>query len=174
MGPRGSLHDMEHPNVLAADPAWDAEQPDPPARSKVARVGARAGSRRLGASLYELAPGGAVSPYHLHHANEELLVVIAGTPELRTPDGTETLAPGDVVAFPAGPGGAHGVRNRGTGPARVLVISTMRFPEVAEHVATGSLLALTGPAEGRIYASAAEGSFADLWRAALAAEDAGA
>src|SRR3712207_7395055 len=65
-------------------------------RSRVARVGHHAGASRLGASVYEIGAGGRVSPYHLHHGNEELLVVLAGTPEVRTPAGTRTLEPGAV------------------------------------------------------------------------------
>ena len=42
------------------------------------RVGAAAGARELGATLYELDPGGQASPYHMHHANEELLLVLDG------------------------------------------------------------------------------------------------
>src|SRR3954447_19839362 len=122
---------MDTPNILAPD--WDAEQLEPPFGFRVMRAARRAGSRDLGMALFEVEPGGTVSPYHLHHANEELLVVLEGTPELRTPDRTRTLAAGDVVAFPAGPDGAHQVRNRSASPARVLLISTMRSPEVAEY-----------------------------------------
>ncbi|MEA2321657.1 MAG: hypothetical protein QOD81_1507 [Solirubrobacteraceae bacterium] len=88
----------DHPNVL--EPTWDAERPDPPFSARAMRAGANAGAQELGATLYEPAPGGAVSPYHLHHANEELLIVLAGRPEVRTPAGRERLEPGAVVAFP--------------------------------------------------------------------------
>ncbi len=140
---------MPDPNVL--DPSWDAELLDAPFHLRAARVGAHAGATELGATLYELEPGGRVSPLHLHHGNEELLVVLAGAPELRTPGGIRSLDPGAVVAFPAGPDGAHAVRNPGPGPARVLLVSTMRFPDVAEHLDTGATLTITGPAEGRVF-----------------------
>ena len=129
------------------DPQWDAELPEPH-NLRAARVGAQAGSEALGATLYELAPGGAVSPYHLHHANEELLIVLDGRPRLRTPKGTRTLEPGSVVAFPPGQDGAHRISNAGPEAARVLVCSTMRLPEVAEYPDTGTWLAMTGRAEG--------------------------
>jgi hypothetical protein len=32
-------------------------------------------------------PAGVGSPLHLHHANEELLLVLSGTPTLRSPEG---------------------------------------------------------------------------------------
>ena len=37
---------------------------------RAARVGVQAGSRALGASLYELELGAAASPYHAHHATK--------------------------------------------------------------------------------------------------------
>jgi uncharacterized cupin superfamily protein len=64
----------------------------------------------LGASLYELDPGDFMV-YHAHHGSEELLIVLRGRPTLRTPEGERELREGDVVHFPTGPGGAHGVRN---------------------------------------------------------------
>ena len=136
------------PDFNLQNPEWDA-QLGPPFSSRVMRLGARAGGKELGVSLYEIDPGGAVSPYHQHHGNEEMLVVVAGSPRLRTPEGIRRLQPGDVVAFPRGPQGAHRVSNPGPEPTRVLLFSTMNFPEVAEHVDTGTMLAMTGPARAR-------------------------
>lgn len=136
------------PNVYATQ--WDAEL-SAPFSAKMARVAAHAGARALGAAVYEIAPGGAVSPYHAHSGNEELLVVLSGRPRLRTPDGTATLEPGDVASFPPGPEGAHRVSNAGPELARVLLVSTMSFPEIAEHLDTGTWLAMTGPQEGKVF-----------------------
>ena len=97
------------------------------------RVGRLAGAERLGASLYELPPGTTPWPYHLHYGNEELLVVLSGAPSLRTPDGWRSLAPGEVVAFPAGVGGAHQISNRSGEPARVLLVSEMNAPDVVRY-----------------------------------------
>jgi uncharacterized cupin superfamily protein len=130
------------PDANVFEPEWDAEGPDP-FRGRIMRVGHHAGGAELGATLYELDPGGAVSPYHLHHGNEEMLVVLDGRPSLRTPAGTRELAPGSVVAFPRGKDGAHRVFNPSEERARVLIVSTMNFPEVAEHVDTGTVLAIT-------------------------------
>jgi uncharacterized cupin superfamily protein len=161
---------MAHPNLLSPDPGWDADLHAAPFRRKLARVGARAGAAELGASLYEVAPGGVVSPYHLHHGNEELLVVLAGRPELRTPAGCELLEPGAVVAFPRGAEGAHAVRNPGPETIRVLLVSTQRLPEVAEYPDTGATLTVT--AGMQVHGFAADGArpSRDLVLAALAAE----
>ena len=139
---------MADPNIHS--PQWDAEL-DAPFRLRAQRAGANAGARELGATLYEIDPGGAVSPYHVHHGNEELLVVLSGTPQLRTPAGSRSLESGAVVAFPRGAEGAHRVSNASAEPARVLLVSTMCFPEIAEHGDTGTVLAMTGPGAGHVF-----------------------
>jgi uncharacterized cupin superfamily protein len=123
---------LSRPSVR--DPRWDAEQDQGPFRWRRSRVGRQAGARELGASVFELPPGASTFPLHAHHANEELLVVLAGGPTLRTVDGERTLAHGEVVSFPTGHAGAHRVDNRTDTPARVLIVSTMIGPDLVEHV----------------------------------------
>jgi len=160
---------VSEPNVFA--PEWDADMPDAPFRVRVMRLGSRAGAEELGATLYEIDPGGAVSPYHVHHANEELLVVLSGRPLLRTPGGLRRLDPGATVAFPRGREGAHRVSNpEGHEAARVVIFSTMRFPEVATHVSTGTVLTMTTPEEGHAFPSGADAPFLDLWLQAMRAD----
>jgi uncharacterized cupin superfamily protein len=156
------------PNIH--EPEWDAEMPDPPFRAKAARVGAHAGAQDLGATLYDIEAGGAISPYHAHHANEELVIVLSGRPVVRTPAGPRRVDTGAVLAFPKGEGGAHAVTNPGPEPARVLVVSTMRFPDVAEHLDTGALLAITGLAAGRAFPADSDVPFADAVLRAMQAE----
>ena len=86
----------------------------------------------LGASVYELGPSNWLV-YHFHHASEELLVVLRGRPTLRTAGGNRELNEGDVLHFPTGPDGAHGVSNETDQPVRLLMASTLRSPEVAEY-----------------------------------------
>ena len=159
---------MADPNVH--EPEWEVDYTDTPLRMKGARVGAAAGGRELGASVYELEAGGAVSPYHLHHGNEELLVVLSGRPALRTAEGVRRLEPGAVISFLPGPDGAHRVSNPGPDPVRVLLVSTMRYPEVAEHVSTQTTLAMTGPGEGKLFPRGTEQEFLVLYQAAIAAD----
>jgi uncharacterized cupin superfamily protein len=103
------------------------------------RVGRNAGSEHLGASLYQLPPGQAMFPYHYHFGNEEVLIVLRGTPHLRTPDGWQELNEGDVVAFPVGKRGAHQVVNRTDTPARLLMISEMIGPDVVVYPDSGKI-----------------------------------
>jgi len=118
-------------NLFSDD--WEQEAGRAGFRSRRTSVRRRVGATRIGGTLYELEPGEKSFPYHLHHANEEWLVVVRGTPTLRTPDGERELREGDTVCFPRGPGGAHQVANHSDAPARVLVISTSIYPEVAEY-----------------------------------------
>jgi uncharacterized cupin superfamily protein len=124
------------PNVF--DPDWDAEQDRSPFRWRRARLGRQAGTEKLGASLFELPPGCSRFPLHVHHANEELIVIVAGRPTLRTLDSERILEPGEVVACPTGRRGAHRLDNRSEEPARVLIVSTMLTPELNEYRKPGS------------------------------------
>ncbi len=95
---------------------------------------------QLGASVYELGPGNTVV-YHFHHGSEELLIVLRGRPTLRSPEGERQLAEGEVVHFPIGPDGAHGLRNDTEEPARFVVAGIRVSPEVVEYPDTGQLTA---------------------------------
>jgi uncharacterized cupin superfamily protein len=159
---------MSDPNVLS--PEWEADYRDRPVKSRVTRVGAAAGARQLGASVFELQPGGVVAPYHTHHGNEEMLIVLDGRPLLRTPEGTRTLDPGAVVSFLPGAGGAHRITNPGDDVVRVLLVSTMNYPEVAEHISTGTVMAMTAPGQGRVFPSGTERPFLDMYLEAVAAD----
>jgi uncharacterized cupin superfamily protein len=75
-----------------------------------------AGGELLGGTLYELAPRRGGVPLHIHHAMEELAIVISGRPTLRTLEGESELAPGDVVAFPRGRRGDTRWRTEPTSP----------------------------------------------------------
>jgi uncharacterized cupin superfamily protein len=118
-------------------PRWEAAKY--PGRD-VAPVGAQAGARELAANLYELAPGAVGAPLHVHHANEELLLVLSGTLTLRTPEETQLLSAGAVIAFPRGHAGAHSLVNRSDAPIRYLVVSTTNCPDVVEYPDTGATL----------------------------------
>jgi uncharacterized cupin superfamily protein len=107
---------------------------DPPGfRNGMARFGGELGAKDSGATLYELAPGEAVCPYHYEYGEEEWALVTEGTPSVRTPDGTKELEPNDLVFFPKGPEGAHQIRNDSDTPARVLMWSTVVLPTASVY-----------------------------------------
>jgi len=90
-----------------------------------ASVGEALGGELIGCSLYEVPARARLWPFHYHVGNEEWLLVVTGTPTLRTPDGERTLAEGDVVAFPEGEAGAHTLTNSTDEPMRVAIFSTL-------------------------------------------------
>lgn len=119
--------------------SWDRVEERPGWRSRDAWVGRRLGAELLGGSLYELEPGDRLWPYHLHHANEEWLIVVRGRPTLRSPEGEQELAEGDVAVFPRGTGGAHQVSNRTEEPIRVLMLSSMIQPDIVAYPDSGKV-----------------------------------
>lgn len=96
-----------------------------------------------GCSVYELAPG-EETRYHWHVGEEELLLVVAGTPTLRTPDGERVLRAWDVSLFPRGEAGAHQLRNDGREPARVAIFSSVSDPEVVGYPDEGRVGVIAG------------------------------
>ncbi len=115
--------------VSLTDPTFSYEDDDPEGmRSGMFRFGPQLGAKATGASLYELPPGQALCPYHYEYGEEEWLLVVAGRPTLRDPDGAHELSEGDMVFFPRGPDGAHQVRNDSAEPARVLLWSDIVVP----------------------------------------------
>jgi uncharacterized cupin superfamily protein len=99
--------------------------------------------RRLGMSVIELLPGQTHCPYHFHHGNEELILVLRGTPTLRTPDGEREVQPGDFAHFPNGPDGAHQVVNRTDEPARYVVADSKVSPEIIEYPDSGKIASMS-------------------------------
>jgi uncharacterized cupin superfamily protein len=120
-------------NILASE--FDHASEREGYRWRGARVGQTIGGEEMGGCLYELEDGQHSYPYHFHHGIEEWLLVVAGSPRLRTPDGERTLRRGDVVAFPVGSGGAHQL----TGPGTVLMFSSKSPLDVAEYPDSGKV-----------------------------------
>lgn len=137
---------MSAANVL--EPQFDAEQDRAGFSWRRARVGRQAGAEHLGASLFELPPGQAAFPLHYHRANEELLIVIAGRPTLRTTSAQRELEPGEVVAFPRGEEGTHQIVNRSDQPVRFLIVSEMNAPEIVVYPDSGKIFARDTPPGG--------------------------
>jgi len=73
----------------------------------------------IGASVFETNAGYTRGPYHFHDGVEEWMYVVSGQPVLRDPSGQRGLEPGTLVAFQAGPDGAHTF----DGPGRVVMFS---------------------------------------------------
>ena len=127
------------------EPEFDELREHEGFRARRARIGRQAGAEQVGLSIWEVLPGQAAYPYHLHLGEEEVLVVLAGRPSLRTPDGWQELDEGEVVGFPVGEAGAHQIVNRTADVIRFLAISTSGVPDIVLYPDSGKL----GAAERR-------------------------
>ena len=104
-----------------------------------ARVAPMLGAEKLGLSVYELAPGQSICPYHYETGEEEWLIVLAGEPTLRTPDGERRLRPWDIAFFPAGEEGAHKVTNTTDTTVRVAMWSNRANPNTSVYPDSGKV-----------------------------------
>jgi uncharacterized cupin superfamily protein len=130
----GDTRAMQTFNLFSGETDTGPDGTEPPGYlAHAVRLGPKLGASRLGMTVYDLPPGEAICPYHFEWSDEEWLIVIAGSPTLRTPDGEAVLAPGDVACFPVGPDGAHFVRNASAEPARVAMLSTKSDVGVVEY-----------------------------------------
>jgi uncharacterized cupin superfamily protein len=128
-------------NILHGELEAEDEHSRPGYAQRSKAVDEEIGGDLIGGTIYELAEGERICPYHYHHGVEEWLYVIDGTPTLRRPDGEMGLRAGDVVCFPAGPDGAHTVH----GPGRVLMLSAERWPAVVVYPDSDKVGARPGP-----------------------------
>ncbi|MBI3147667.1 MAG: cupin domain-containing protein [Betaproteobacteria bacterium] len=114
---------------------------EPHYASQGARLARGTAARRLGASFDIVAPGKRVCPYHLHHAQEEMFVILEGSGTLRVAGELLPIKAGDVIFIPAGPEYPHQILNTSEQPLKYLSISTLEQPEICEYPDSGKFLA---------------------------------
>ena len=125
------------------------ERRDPLYDTLCARLAVGTAATKLGASIDVLAPGKAGCPYHAHHAQEEMFVVLEGEGTLRVAGERLAVKAGDVVFIPPGPQYPHQFINTSARPMKYLSISTRERPEVVEYPDSGKYLAM-GAATGEL------------------------
>lgn len=81
------------------------------AKFTVKPIVAQAEVSTLHANFVEVAPNQFAYGYHWHETNEEVFYIISGTAAVQLHDREVTLQAGDAITFPAGPQGAHVIRN---------------------------------------------------------------
>ena len=114
--------------------------------SRYAALGPLLGLTHLGVSYDIIAPGHRICPLHNHHANDEFYVVLEGRGTYRNAQGEYPVAPGDVIGAPAGGRDtAHQIINTGDSDLRVLVMSSMRDPDVCEYPDSDKFAVMAGP-----------------------------
>jgi uncharacterized cupin superfamily protein len=92
------------------------------------------GARQLGYNLTVLPPGKAQCPFHNHHGEEEMFLILEGEGELRFGSERYPIRRHDVIACPAGgPEVAHQIINTGRVPLRYLAVSNVVQIETCEY-----------------------------------------
>jgi uncharacterized cupin superfamily protein len=137
---------MPRLNIGSPEFHYDADDPEG-FRAGMFRFGPQLGAKESGSTVYEVPPGQAICPYHYEYGEEEWLLVLEGTPTLRTPSGEEQIRPLEMVFFPSGPDGAHSVRNRTETTVRVLMFSTRKPVAAAVYPDSGKVGIFTGNRE---------------------------
>jgi uncharacterized cupin superfamily protein len=138
-GPSESVEIVREPETSPPQPAVNALAFD-----GEARLGPLLGADGLDATVVEVQPGQAGEPYHYVYGREEWLLVLAGTPTVRHPQGEEDIETGDLVCFSEGPAGARHLRNRGGSVVRALFLSTTGLPANVRYPDTGHWLIRNG------------------------------
>ena len=105
-------------------------------------------AQKLGLSIDIVPPGKQSCPYHLHHAQEEMFIVLEGTGTLRVAGQRLPVRAGDVIFIPPGPEFPHHLINTSDAPLKYLSISTQESPEICEYPDSGNYMAVAS-ADGR-------------------------
>lgn len=116
-----------------------------------ARLAPGTAARKLGASIDVLAPGMRGCPYHLHHAQEEMFVVLEGRGSLRVAGEMLPIETGDVIFIPAGPEYPHQIINTSEAPLKLLSVSTQEQPEICEYPDSDKFSAWNDGPDGRVH-----------------------
>lgn len=114
---------------------------DPLYESNTAPLSSGTAAKKLSARVERVPPGKRSCPYHLHHAQEEMFVVLSGTGTLRVAGEMLSIKTGDVIMIPAGPEYPHQIINTSDLPLKYLAVGTTEAPEICEYPDSGKFLA---------------------------------
>ncbi|MFC0269135.1 cupin domain-containing protein [Kushneria aurantia] len=138
-----------NPVIRLAELRLDAWQQGQDFESADASLNALTGMKGLGVSYSEVPPGKSGCPFHNHHVEEELFVILSGKGEYRYGERRHAVRAGDVLAAPAGGvDTAHQLINNGTLALKYLAISTRAAAEVIEYPDSGKLMIKSEQPEG--------------------------
>jgi len=118
-------------------------------RSRDAAVGTMLQLTRLGCAYTEVAPGETACPYHVHHAEDEMFVILSGEGEYRFGEQRYLVQAGDVLGAPlGGVTYAHQLFNTGSEPLRYLAVSSKADLDVQQFPDSGKFLVTSRPVPG--------------------------
>lgn len=133
------------PIMNLADVEFDDVEENGRYTSRRATISDHIGARQLGYNLTILLSGKAQCPFHSHHGEEEMFLILEGEGELRFGQERFPLRRHDVIACPTGgPEVAHQIINTGTTELRYLALSTLVELEACEYPDSGKILISAG------------------------------
>jgi uncharacterized cupin superfamily protein len=137
---------------------------DPLYDTMCARLGLGTAARKLGASIDTVAPGKVSCPYHFHHAQEEMFIVLEGRGTMRVAGELLPIVAGDVIFIPTGPEYPHQMVNTSDAPLKYLSISTRETPEICEYPDSDKYSAMARLDDGAFFdAINRRGATLDYW-----------
>ncbi len=137
------------PVVSLASLALDVWEQGTLYKSADASFGKLLGLRNLGISYNEVPPGKSSCPFHNHHVEDELFIVLEGEGTYRFGEDRHAIKAGDVLGAPAGGREtAHQILNTGPVTLKYLGVSTMAATEVCEYPDSDKILVSSRPAGG--------------------------
>jgi uncharacterized cupin superfamily protein len=92
----------------------------------------------IGATLHVVPAGKTAWPFHRHHGNDELFVVLEGSGELRVGSRRVPIRAGDCIGAPAG-GEAHQIVNASAAELRYIAIANRTRADVVEYPDSGRI-----------------------------------
>ncbi len=126
---------------------------DPDAEIHFVDLGRKTGLSRVGVTLSRVSPGRASYPLHLHHGEEECMLVLAGRGAVVVGRESFDMGPGDFAAFPPQTH-PHQVRNQGKEDLVYLNVGEALGNEVVDYPDAGKQL-VRRKGEARTYPLAA-------------------
>jgi uncharacterized cupin superfamily protein len=142
LGPRGGDREtrMVKPVINLDEVEFDDIEENGLYTSSRATISDRIGARDLGYNLTVLPPGKAQCPFHCHHGEEEMFLILEGEGELRFGKERFPIRRHDVIACPTGgPEVAHQIINTGTTTMRYLSLSTLVEVDSCEYPDSGKV-----------------------------------
>lgn len=133
------------PIMNLADAVFDDIEDNGYYTSKRATISDQIGAKKLGYNLTELPPGKAQCPFHSHHAEEEMFLILEGEGELRFGDQRYPIRKHDIIACPTGGAEvAHQIINTGTTTMRYLALSNLAEVEACEYPDSQKVMVVAG------------------------------
>lgn len=108
------------------------------------------GLTKLGSAYTVVPPGKTACPFHVHHGEDEMFIILSGSGEYRFGDTIHKVQAGDVLGAPiGGPEYAHQLWNKGKEPLIYIVISSKADIDVCEYPDTGKFAVMSGSGKSR-------------------------